>query len=100
MTSSNPQDHSTEQKLESLRLHLETMDARIENMDQRFNRRMDRIAENLEAATEQIGKMSEGLTRLENIVTTGFERLEAASNTRDQQIDRLLGIVERLLPSE
>jgi septation ring formation regulator EzrA len=100
MTSSNPQDNATEQKLESLRLHIETVDARIENMDQRFSRRMDRIAENLEAATEQIGKMSEGLTRLENIVATGFDRLEAASNTRDQQIDRLLGIVERLLPSE
>jgi septation ring formation regulator EzrA len=88
MTNKTPQQTFTDKKLEALRLHLETVDSRMETMDQRFSNRMEQIAENLEAVTHQIGVMSEGLTRLEN-----------ASNKRDEQIDRLLGIVERLLPS-
>jgi uncharacterized phage infection (PIP) family protein YhgE len=103
----SPQQNSTDEKLESIRVQLETVDAQRALMDQRFNDRMDRIAQNLEAATYQIGIMSEGLTRLENTVNSGFaqmnngfERLEQVmtrmETSAEQRFDRLEEIVTRM----
>jgi len=58
---------------------------------------LTRVAENLEILTEQVGRMTEGLTKLENLVTNGFTELKDQAAARDIQINRLIGVVEQLI---
>lgn len=67
---------------------IELLGLRIEVMDQH----LDRIAGNIEALTEQIGRLTEATFETQNLLRQSGDR-------RDAQIDRLLGILERLIPS-
>lgn len=89
----NEPKSSAEIKLEKIDRGIELMDVRVTTIDQR----LDRIAQMLEANTQQIqantqqvATFSEGLVRLENIITKGFERLEREADRRDRQIDKLI----------
>lgn len=62
--------------------------------------RLDRLASSVEVLTDQVGRMTEGITKLENLLTDGFQDLKCQSEKRDQQIDRLLPLLERLIPAK
>lgn len=73
-------------------------DTSIEALDRRLTERLDRLSESVEILTDQVGRMTEGITKLENLVTVGFQDLKRQSEKRDEQIDRLLSLLERLIP--
>jgi archaellum component FlaC len=79
---------------------LEAISGRLEIITQK----LDRTADLVEANTQQVATFTEGLTRLENLVEKGFGNLEKlirqqhqTTRLQAQPIDRLTGIVERLL---
>ena len=62
----------------------------------------DRTAAQIEANTQQLALLAEGLTRLENTVNNGFERLERnldhqyeITQMQGQHIDRLIALLEQ-----
>lgn len=71
---------------------IEVVNLRVQEMDQRLTNRLETLTESVQAMTDQIGRMAEAITRLEVILTEGTRK-------RDEQIDRLLGILERLVPA-
>ncbi|MBD2054790.1 hypothetical protein H6F88_01915 [Oculatella sp. FACHB-28] len=73
-------------------------DISIEALDRRLTERLDRLSESVEILTDQVGRMTEGITKLGNLVTLGFQDLKRQSEKRDEQIDRLLSLLERLIP--
>lgn len=86
---------------------LEAISARLEIVGQKLDRTADLVERNsqmIEANTQQVATFTEGLTRLENLVEKGFGNLEElirqqheTTRMQAQHIDRLTGIVERLL---
>jgi archaellum component FlaC len=89
-----------ELKLEAIDRTLEVHSTRMEAIDQK----LDRAAALIEANTVQVATLSEGLTRLENTVERGFDRLEILlsqqlelSQIQARHVDRLMGVVETLL---
>jgi hypothetical protein len=62
---------------------------RLNLLELRLTTRLDRIAEAQEVNTEQIGRLTESITQLQHLIETSTQR-------QDRQIDRLLGVVERL----
>ena len=64
--------------------------------------RLQNIDEILERNTQQLGALTEGLTRLENTVTTGFNELKQnlsqqyeITRMQGQHIDRLIALLEQ-----
>jgi ABC-type transporter Mla subunit MlaD len=86
---------------------LEAVSGRLEQVGQKLEQvgqKLDRTADLVEANTRQVATFTEGLTRLENLVEKGFGNLEElirqqheTTRMQAQHIDRLTGIVERLL---
>lgn len=84
---------------------LSAISARLGSIDEKLTSAatiQDRTAAQIEANTQQLALLAEGLTRLENTVNNGFERLERnldrqyeITQMQGQHIDRLIALLEQ-----
>jgi len=58
------------------------MNEQLAEMDARLTSRLDTLAESIQVLTEQVGRITESIARLELLLTEGVKK-------RDEQIDRL-----------
>jgi uncharacterized protein YoxC len=70
---------------------IEGLNIRVDTLDQSFDVRLERVAETLEVLAQQIGRLTEATHETHAL-------LRESANRRDAQIDRLLSILERLIP--
>lgn len=83
-------------KINDIQRNVENTHNRLDLIDQR----LQTLTESVQTLTDQVGRMTEGLTRLENLLTNGFDALVQQTAKRDEQIDRLLSIMEKLVSSK
>lgn len=91
MTPQKEPPSGLETKINQTNRLIEGLAVRIDTLDQSFDARLDRVAETLEVLAQQIGRLTEATHETHAL-------LRESANRRDTQIDRLLSILERLIP--